>query len=339
MNIKWVLVLLASGGAAHGFIAANGNVPLANAVALNWILGGLALLLFWYHIAAGAAALALFLSVFVYPPIADRLILRDQLAAVAAIEILGEPIDLSGKTILFLAEEDVAHGGCYFACDALVMTDTPDAVYLLAAGVVPGLRRQFESGIVDLRAVPARQVIMEDPTLPRARRRGRPPTPEEALQMQPWVTDSVADLSSVQIDYVAVAGFNPAGSDLADMVNGELTEDERGYMPVRYHTRVYAPTDLATFDINGDEPVFSVLTMERRVAAIPYNPFSRYSYTFEHRFRRHYDVSRQALETGRFLCGQPDRADVDNCVTKFHVDRWRSVGSEQELVETWQSQK
>lgn len=274
-NVRLLLVLLASTGFWASIIAVSGEMYLAHAVALNWFCAGLVLLIFWNNLYAGIAAAFVFLAVFVWPVIADRMKATDQREKIAALGTPVAAIDLQGKTVLFLFDRLPPYG-CDSYCDAVVMNEMPSAVYVMTA-LEPW---ELEEGPVDLLAPPVRQALMENPNPNSVASRFRERYLAGRVDRMAWVEDTPIRLSDVTIDYVILVDMSMAVTKeaLNTHLNGNLGENRAGYMEADYAMSIYASEDPRSFDIATEEPIAGHVCFERKTLRIPHNPIARFNY-------------------------------------------------------------
>lgn len=295
---------------------------LAWPAALNWFFAGMALLFLSWNRYAGIIAISAFSAFFIYPVVSDMFHLAQQRAVIDEIETWSEPIDLTGKTVLFITDalRDSSEDYDNNIVAGLVLSETPAGIYRTILSDAYSRLEQLHTGQIDLTQLPTNRVLIEDPNGWAAERRGRPPTTEEIAReiIRPWYDPESTELSNTLIDYVVVVGLTEESvkENLTARINAGTSSNANQFERVQYHTRIYAPENPESFELKTEALIFGILAMDRDQLRFPHNPFDSSWSRIAHMVRGPDLTTYQTFEIGRFLCPITGDGLFDNCITR-----------------------
>lgn len=263
--------------------------------AIVWTFGfGIYLLFRWEPIMGISLGVLMILTLFVPPLIQDRIFER-QMQAVHQRETHADPLDMTGKAVLFLGSSPYMPFDCTDLCRTLAEFGAAEAVYF---GHDRSLSFEFGHGPIDLTARDIRTY----------------PSPVE-----PGLPDRSPVISAkpVHIDIVVVQ-YGIFLPDLREELLGDLPGYEFLFPFENLHLQymIYEPDDPKAFDVRTDPLLFSRIETVRRRFMIPYIPglaLGELDFTHQHIPGASRFVDRNDRDAAAFLCGPVDREDYALC--------------------------
>jgi len=246
--------------------------------------------LFRWNIIAGAVAAAAAVAAFIAPPMLDERVWAQQLDATRAMEIDGDPIDLTGKSVLFVGGSTYAPLMCSLLCQNIALYGPAEAVYF---GHDRSLDLDWTYAPLDL----TDRVIHRFP---------------DGMQGPTPVRDGSVPATPDKIDYVVVEGGTTR--DERERLSAELSKP-LFRLTARYQVRIFAVDGGRDFDPTTQDPVFSQLELSRYGLTFPYLPGlqgGQLKRMDNFRGRGAY-VDSAHRDAALILCGPSNRPDYDAC--------------------------
>ncbi|MEJ6388370.1 hypothetical protein [Gymnodinialimonas ulvae] len=245
---------------------------------------------------AGIALAGIVLVAFFGPAVVDQTVFDRQLAEIRAQDVTTDPLDLTGRTVLFVGMSGRYHPvECSDLCRNIAAFGGAQAVYF-------GFDRSL-----DLR-VSGPPLNLLDREI---RQFTGPP--------QDWPVEGapIERVTPERIDYVVFEG-NFRSAALQDEMHPEVSS-YGGLFPfdtIFGEYAIYAVDDPTAFDILSAEPLFTRFEVTRHRATVPGLPFVLLGdRTFDHRYASGQSQwnTLNTRDAAAFLCGPPDRRHNGNC--------------------------
>lgn len=270
-------------------------IGLAGTIA--WSLFYLAYNLFKIHWAYGLLTIASGFVVFILPAIVDETVLELQIENTKALQINSDPVDLTGKTVVFLGT-DVAWNRsditCGYVCDAIVRHGGADAV-LFGKGWNSYSKQEKPLDLTQLKLFSY-----------------KPP-----FEGSTPIISEVVPTQFETVDYVVLASARPS-----DAISADLQKGANSYFLYRAEVEV----DYLVVPVSDpkavnfySQPFFSALRVKRNAMQAPYIPGTLLGKLHSRHWKvlpkKHGWINDTGYRTLEFLCGPPARAGHQECVT------------------------
>jgi|GEM_PF-4978569 len=256
----------------------------------------------WLH---GLGVAVVGFAFFFGPPIMDQSVIERQIENTTALEIVSEPIDLTGKTVVFLGRNNVwnlseSEAACDYVCDAIARHGGAKAV-LFGQGQGTSLYRPSDP--IDLTS---RELYSY----------------EQPIVGSTPITSPYVPATVDTVDYVVVSQLLPSHE-----VESELKNAVGSYVfypgDVRIDYQIVPVTDPTAVDLYA-APLFSALRLVRYEINAPYLPGLSRGYIHSRHWQQlpkdhgwANDTTYRALDV---LCGPIERPNHGDCVTALDAN-------------------